>query len=114
MAKISVIVPVYNCEAYITQCIESVLRQTFRDFELILVDDGSKDKSPEICERYALRDSRIKVIHKPMEEGLERQEMSVSTAPPLHLSALLIQMTGLKRICLKNYGRPSKGMTVIL
>lgn len=65
MAKISVIVPVYNCEAYITQCIESVLRQTFRDFELILVDDGSKDKSPEICERYALRDSRIKVIHKP-------------------------------------------------
>ena len=76
MAKISVIVPVYNCEAYITQCIESVLRQTFRDFELILVDDGSKDKSPEICELYALRDSRIKVIHKPNGGGAVETDIS--------------------------------------
>lgn len=61
----SVIVPVYGVEKYIERCIESVLNQTFADFELILVDDGSKDRCPEICDRYAAQDRRIKVIHKP-------------------------------------------------
>ncbi len=60
----SVIVPVYGVAAYISECIESVLKQTFEDFELILVDDGSKDGSGKICDEYALKDSRIKVIHK--------------------------------------------------
>lgn len=57
------IVPVYQVEKYIAQCIESVLRQTFQDYELILVDDGSTDQSGSICDRYAEKDSRIHVIH---------------------------------------------------
>lgn len=63
MAEISMIVPVYQVEKYIAQCIESVLNQTFQDFELILVDDGSKDKSGMICDSYAAKDDRITVIH---------------------------------------------------
>lgn len=64
MAEISVIVPVYQVEKYISECIESVLAQTFTDFELILVDDGSTDNSGKICDLYAKKDNRIKVIHK--------------------------------------------------
>ena len=64
MAEVSIIVPVYQVEKYIRQCIESILAQTFTDFELILVDDGSKDNSGQICEEYAARDKRVKVIHK--------------------------------------------------
>lgn len=64
MTKISVIVPVYKVEKYIGECINSILAQTFKDFELILVDDGSPDKSGEICDSYAKNDNRIKVFHK--------------------------------------------------
>lgn len=64
MAEISVIVPVYQVEKYIRQCIDSILAQTFTDFELILVDDGSKDNSGKICDEYAAKDKRVKVIHK--------------------------------------------------
>ena len=61
----SVIVPVYKVEEYLPKCIESVLSQSFSDFELILVDDGSPDSCPEICDEYKEKDERIKVIHKP-------------------------------------------------
>ncbi len=61
---ISVIVPVYKVEAYLQECIDSILSQTFRDFELILVNDGSPDTCGEICERNAARDERIRVIHQ--------------------------------------------------
>lgn len=64
MPKISVIVPVYKVEKYINQCIDSILAQTFSDFELILVDDGSPDKCGEICDEYANKDPRIHVIHQ--------------------------------------------------
>ncbi|GAA2925355.1 glycosyltransferase family 2 protein [Enterococcus raffinosus] len=64
MCEISIIVPVYNVEKYIRKCIDSILNQTFRDFELILVDDGSPDNSGAICDQYAKKDSRIRVIHK--------------------------------------------------
>ena len=60
----SVIVPVYKVEKYLTACIESILGQTFSDFELILVDDGSPDKCPEICDSYKEKDARVKVVHK--------------------------------------------------
>ena len=63
MAEVSMIVPVYQVEKYIAQCIDSVLNQTFQDFELILIDDGSKDKSGLICDSYAAKDNRILVIH---------------------------------------------------
>ncbi len=62
--KVSVIVPVYRVEEYLSKCIESVLNQTYHDFELILVNDGSPDNSGKICDEYAKKDSRIKVIHK--------------------------------------------------
>lgn len=61
---LSVIIPVYNVEKYLARCVDSVLSQTFSDFEVILVDDGSPDKSPEICDEYVRKDSRVKVIHK--------------------------------------------------
>ncbi|CUP97411.1 glycosyltransferase family 2 protein [Clostridium baratii] len=61
---ISVIIPVYNVEKYLEKCINSVLNQTYKDLEIILVDDGSTDNSGKICDKYKLLDSRIKVIHK--------------------------------------------------
>ncbi|MBQ3553328.1 MAG: glycosyltransferase [Clostridia bacterium] len=64
MPKISVIVPVYNVETYLNRCVDSILIQTFSDFELILVDDGSKDNSGAICDEYTKEDERVFVIHK--------------------------------------------------
>lgn len=61
---ISVIVPVYNVEKYLDKCVNSVCAQTFRDIEILLVDDGSKDRSGRMCDAYALTDNRIRVIHK--------------------------------------------------
>ena len=61
---ISIIVPIYNVEDYVVKCIESIINQTYRNLEIILVDDGSTDKSGQICDTYAAKDSRIVVIHK--------------------------------------------------
>lgn len=61
---ISVIVPVYNVEPYLSECVNSILNQTHKNFEIILVDDGSTDSSGELCDKFAEKDSRIKVIHK--------------------------------------------------
>ena len=62
--KFSIIVPVYNVENYLRECLDSILNQTYKNFEIILVDDGSKDGSSQICDEYEDKDSRIKVIHK--------------------------------------------------
>lgn len=64
MAKISVIIPVYNAEKYLYRCIDSVINQTYNNLEIILVDDGSTDSSGKICDLYKAKDERIKVIHK--------------------------------------------------
>lgn len=64
MPKVSVIVPVYNAEKYLHECVNSILNQTLSDLELILVDDGSTDSSPVLCDQYAAQDARVKVIHK--------------------------------------------------
>lgn len=69
MAKVSVIIPIYKVEKYLSRCLDSVVNQTLEDIEIVLVDDGSPDSCPEICDRYAKIDSRIKVIHKK-NEGL--------------------------------------------
>lgn len=61
---ISVIVPIYNVEKYLNKCIESIVNQTYKNLEIILVDDGSPDKCPQICDEWAKKDKRIKVIHK--------------------------------------------------
>lgn len=62
--KISVIVPVYNIEKYLSRCVSSILAQSFTDFELLLIDDGSFDDSGNICDKYALTDERVRVFHK--------------------------------------------------
>lgn len=64
MPKVSVIVPVYNVEKYLKECLDSIINQTLKDIEIIIMDDGSKDSSPQICDDYAAKDNRIKVIHK--------------------------------------------------
>ena len=64
MPKISIIVPIYKVEPYLKRCVDSILNQTFTDFECILVDDGSPDNCPQICDEYAKKDKRIRVIHK--------------------------------------------------
>ena len=62
--KVSIIVPVYNVEKYLDRCMESLLNQTLKDIEIILVDDGSPDNCPQMCDDYAKTDSRVKVVHK--------------------------------------------------
>ncbi len=64
MPKVSIIVPVYNVEKYLDRCIESILAQTFTDFEVILINDGSPDNCPAMCDEWAKKDSRIRVIHQ--------------------------------------------------
>lgn len=61
---VSVIIPVYKVESYLRECVDSVLKQTYTNLEIILVDDGSPDSSPAICDEYAVRDNRVRVIHK--------------------------------------------------
>ena len=64
MKKVSVIVPVFNVEKYLKQCIESILSQTYRNLEILLIDDGSTDSSGIICDQYGEKDQRVKVVHK--------------------------------------------------
>ena len=61
---VSVIIPVYNVEQYLDTCLQSIRNQSLRDIEIILVDDGSPDRCPEMCDNYARTDSRIRVVHK--------------------------------------------------
>ena len=65
--QISVVIPVYNSEFYLRNCLNSILQQKNQDFEVIMVNDGSKDKSGEICDEYSKKDKRFKVIHKTNE-----------------------------------------------
>ena len=64
MFELSVVVPIYDVEEYIRKCLDSLLAQTYKGFEIILVDDGSPDNCPEICDEYAARYNNVKVIHK--------------------------------------------------
>ena len=62
---ISVIVPIYKVEAYLRQCVDSILAQTYTDLDIVLVDDGSPDNCPAICDAYVRQDARVQVVHKP-------------------------------------------------
>ena len=62
--KISIIVPIYNTERYLSRCIDSLLEQSFRDFEVLLIDDGSRDRSGEICDEYTIKDKRVRAFHQ--------------------------------------------------
>lgn len=78
--RYSIIVPVYNTESFIRRCIDSILAQTFNDFELILVDDGSTDNSGRICDEYAVKDKRIKVIHQNNQGVSSARKTGLNTA----------------------------------
>lgn len=77
---ISIIVPVYNVEKYLKRCVDSILSQTYKNFECILVDDGSTDSSGKLCDEYANRDSRIKVIHKKNGGQADARNVGMDTA----------------------------------
>ena len=91
--KISIIIPVYKVEEYLETCLDSVLAQTYQNLEILLVDDGSPDRCGEICDRYAQKDKRIRVIHKKNEgvagRGIRRWSLQAAT-----ISALWTVMTG--------------------
>lgn len=78
--KFTIIVPIYKVEQYVRKCIESILAQTYRKFELILVDDGSPDNCPAICEEYAKKDARIRVIHKKNQGLVAARNTGVAAA----------------------------------
>lgn len=80
MKKISVVIPVYNVEKYLSRCVDSVLGQIYRNIEVILVDDGSIDGSPEICDEYQKKDKRVKVIHKENSGAGSSRNIGLSNA----------------------------------
>lgn len=86
MPQISVIVPIYNVEAYLKRCVDSIIEQTFTDFELILVDDGSPDRCGEICDQYAETDRRVKVIHKENGGLSDARNAGIDIAKGIYLS----------------------------
>lgn len=63
-SMVSIIVPIYNVDQYLNQCVDSILAQTYKDIEVLLVDDGSTDASGLICDQYAIKDQRVRVIHQ--------------------------------------------------
>ena len=77
---ISIIIPVFNVESYLEQCVESVLNQTYRNIEVLLVDDGSADRSGEICDRFAEKDSRVKVFHQPNQGTAVARNVGIANA----------------------------------
>lgn len=78
--KVSVIVPVYKAEKYLNRCVDSLLAQTFKDFEVLLIDDGSPDKSGEMCDEYARKDSRVRVFHKENGGVSSARQMGIDNA----------------------------------
>ena len=98
--SISVIIPVYNVEKYLERCLDSVLNQSFHNIEIICVDDGSTDSSSEILDRYAVKDTRIRVIHQ--------ENRGIAAARNVGLDAVvtfpfLIVMTLSFRICMNTF-----------
>ena len=77
---ISIIVPVYKVEQYLDYCVDSIVKQTYEKLEIILIDDGSPDNSPEICDRWSERDPRIKVIHKKNGGASEARNIGLDIA----------------------------------
>ncbi len=86
MPEISVIVPVYNTEQFLSRCIESILKQSFTDFELLLIDDGSTDGSGAICDAYAEKDDRVRVFHKKNGGASSARNIGIDRAEGVYLT----------------------------
>ena len=82
---ISVIVPVYKVEQYLDECVQSIINQTYKNLEIILVDDGSPDRCPEMCDEYARQNSRIRVIHKPNGGPSSARNIGLNAASGLYI-----------------------------
>lgn len=93
--SISIIVPVYNVEKYLSYCVDSILKQTFREFELLLIDDGSTDKSGEICDKYAQYDTRVKAIHKPNTGVSDTRNCGLNIAKGKYVILWMLMIIGL-------------------
>ena len=80
---LSIIIPVYNVEKYLRECIDSILAEEFQDYEIILIDDGSSDGSPQIADEYTKNDSRIKIIHQKNQGQMKatKRGIAISKAP---------------------------------
>ena len=88
---VSVVVPVYKVEKYLDRCVKSLVNQTYKDIEIILVDDESPDNCPQICDRYVAKYTYVKVVHKKM-MVLDRLATAVWKSPQVNISHLLIVM----------------------
>ena len=86
MLKVSIIVPIYNVEKYLSQCLDSIIGQTYSNIEIILIDDGSTDNSPQICDEYAKQDGRIRVIHKENSGASSARNLGLKTAKGEYLA----------------------------
>ena len=83
---LSIIIPVYNVEKYLRECIDSILAEEFQDYEIILIDDGSSDGSPQIADEYTKNDSRIKIIHQKNQGQMKatKRGIAISKAHCIH------------------------------
>lgn len=100
--SVSVIIPVYNVERWLPQCLKSVINQTFTDFEVLLIDDGSTDGSAKLCDDWAKQDERIRVEHKKM-KGLPQPEIKEWSVPKENILYLLTQTTGWTSVFWKSF-----------
>ena len=89
---ISIIIPVYNCQDFLKECLESILRQTYQNFEIICIDDKSSDHSPQILQEYAARDTRIKFIQTETNCGSGPQEIGGLLKPKEIISSFAMPM----------------------
>ena len=99
MEKVSAIVAIYKSEKFLPKLLNSIINQTWCNLEILLIDDGSPDNSGNICDEYAKKDRRIRVIHKKMGEHV-RQEMSDLRKLQVTIFLLLMEMIGLKKTML--------------
>ena len=113
MPKYSIIVPVYNCAAFLQECVCSILHQTYGDFELLLVDDGSTDGSAELCDQYANADSRVRVFHKPNGGAASARNFGLNHA----LGSYVLFIDGddtISEDCLKNVDQALRKGTLVI
>lgn len=91
-ALVSIIVPAYNAEDYLEECLNSIVDQTYKKLEIIVVDDGSTDRSTEICDEYSIRDSRVRVLHQKNAGVAAKDEERVFYTPKEIISVLQMLM----------------------